>query len=115
MHHGVTDLDTSWKAIEHQPAYFPFKNRDQFRKLSKIPIGSMNCRGKVSLKISSDLLHFVALRVAHKQCRRSKDLRIKTRVLQERRGVDLKQYRAHGKTPAGQRLGSFGGDARYAP
>jgi len=106
----MTDLDAGWKAIEHQPADFSFQDRDQLGKVPKILIVSMNGCGKVALEIPGDLQHFIAIGVAYKKRRRSKDFRIETLILQKRRGVGLEQYRTHGKTLVSRRFNGLGSD-----
>src|ERR1700691_2199747 len=97
MHHGVTDLNSSGKAIEHKPPNFAFENRDEIGEVAEIRFRAMNRGRKVAFESAGNFKNLIAARVAHEKCCRTKYLRIQLRA-EKSSCVGFKKCGACGKT-----------------
>ena len=95
MHHGVRNFDSRWKAVEDQPAYLAFQNRDQIAELAKICFGAMNGCGQVASQIARELQHLSTSRVANYKGRGAENFCRQIRILQERFAIGFEERRAY--------------------
>ncbi len=63
MHHGVSDFDARRKAVEDEPSYFVFENRNQIGKLVQILFRAVNRRRQVAFEAASNRQNLIVARV----------------------------------------------------